>query len=135
VIAFFLFQVEFWPFFILPAQGFFNALIYFRSTTKQPRRGSSAEQSRSSSFFSPSLQQWKSFRRSFSKRRSTVSADPLAAAVVVRAAQEEDLQDLEAEQPIEEKVDRNGATEGSRIPLDSVEMELSRTTSEASLEL
>jgi hypothetical protein len=119
---------------MLPSQGFFNALIYFYTTMKQPRRSSStAEQSRSSFFSSPNLQQWGCFRRSFSKRRSTVCADPLAA-VVIRAVQEEDLHDLEAEQPVEEKVDRNGATEESQILSDSLEMELSSTTSEASLE-
>jgi hypothetical protein len=156
VIAFFLFQIDFWPFFILPAQGFFNALIYFHSAAKQPRRSTTTtEQPHSSSFFAPSLPQWESFRRAFSRKCSTAIADPIAAAVthvkqevdsqdlegadplavvVACVTQEEDIQELVEEEPVLERIHRNGATEGLRIPSDSVRMELSRTISEASME-
>jgi hypothetical protein len=152
--------MEFWPFFIVPAQGFFNALIYFHNntTTKQPRASSSrtTEEPRSSSFFAPSVQQWDYIRRSFSRRRSTAradpitsgaacvlqemdlrdleDADPLASVVVAFETQEEDLQDLGEKALVVEEIDRNGATEGSRRPSDSVGMELSRTIPEASLD-
>ena len=88
--------------FLLPSQGLFNALIYFHVTTKQQsRRGSTAEQgSRSSSFFAlPPFQLWGSFRRSFSRGRSSGRrADPLEA-VVSRVTEEDDLQHSEEEDP------------------------------------
>jgi hypothetical protein len=59
--------------------------------------------------------------------------DPLAA-VVARMTQEEESQDPHNEDPVMEHIDRDGATEGSRILSDPVAMELS-TTTEANLEL
>jgi hypothetical protein len=133
VIAFLRFQVMFWTIFVLPTQGFFNALIYFNVvTTKQARRGSIPEQTTRSSTDSSSLfRHWESLRRSFSIRRSSAaSTDPIAT-VVVRVTEEDNLQDSEEQKPVPEQTDRNGATEGSQIPSDSVEMELSRTIFEA----
>jgi hypothetical protein len=118
----FLFQYAFFTIFMVPTQGVFNALIYFRLfPTKQ----------RSSSFCVPPFRQWGSFRGSLSRRRSAASNDPIETDVA-RAAQEEDLQDSEEEIPVVEQTARNGATEGSRI-LDPVEMELSLVP-EANLE-
>ena len=118
---------------MLPTQGFFNALIYFRSTTKQPRRSITADQkTRSSSDFTPLCRQWGSLRRVFSSRRLSASADPTAA-VVARVIQEEELQDSKEEDPVAEQIDRNEATEGSRILSDPVGMELS-IMSETNLE-
>jgi hypothetical protein len=141
VIAFFLFQIYFCTIFILPTQGFFNALIYFHVAMRKPRRVSTPETSEHTnpSFTDPAppFRQWENFRRSFSRRRSSgggESADPLAA-VTARVPEEEDLQDLEEEKPVVDQIDRDGATEGSRIPSDLVGMELhSRTIPEANLE-
>jgi hypothetical protein len=98
---------------MLPGQGFFNSLIYFHSPMKQPRQ-SAEEQTRSSSDFTLPFRQWGSFRLSFSRRRSSAIADPIAA-VVARAIQEEEPQDPQKEDPGTEQIDRNEATEGSRI--------------------
>jgi hypothetical protein len=155
VIAFLRFQFIFWTFFILPAQGFVNALIYFHSRTKNRRSRTTEQSSRSSSFFAPSFRRWESFWCSFWKRRSTPSVDPLVV-VVVRVTKEAELQDLENADPLApvvarvtqeeepqdpqnkdpgvmEQIDRNGATEGSQKLSDPVGMDLS-TTPEASLE-
>jgi hypothetical protein len=115
----------------LPTQGFFNALIYFRNTTKQARR-TVEQESRSSSDFTPPCRYWGSFRRVFTSRRSSASADPIAPSVA-GAIQEQALQDSKKEDPGVEQSDRNEATEGSRILSDPVGMELS-ITSETDLE-
>jgi hypothetical protein len=78
---------------------------------KQPRRGSTEQSTRSSSFFVLPFRQWGSFRSLLSRRRSAASTDPIVT-VVARAAQEEELQDLEEEIPVVEQSARNGATEG-----------------------
>jgi hypothetical protein len=105
--------MAFWVSFIIPTQGFFNALIYFHSR-KQPRQ-STLEQTRSSSEFAPPFRQWGSLRFLFSRKRTAASADPITS-VVARVVQEEELHDLEEEKPVVEQIDRNnGATEGSRI--------------------
>jgi hypothetical protein len=126
----FLFQIAFWSFFILPTQGFFNALIYFYSATKQPRRSSTTtEQPELSSFFAPALQQWGSFQRSFSKRRSAASADPIVA-VAARVRQDMELE----EDLVVEEIDRNGASEVTRIPSDPVGMDLPTISEGSNLE-
>jgi hypothetical protein len=126
VILFLRFQSYFWTIFTVPAQGFFNALVYFRGTMEHPRRGytGTAQQTRSLSVFAPAFQQWGSLRRSFLRRHSAASADPIAAGVA-HMIQDEDLQDLEEVDPVVERIDRNGANEASRIPSDQVGMDLS----------
>jgi hypothetical protein len=100
---------------MLPAQGFLNALIYFHSNTKQPRLNSTTEQAlHSSVLFVPPFRRWVRVPCSFSRRRSTASADPIATVVPI-AAQEEDLQDLEKKDPVLEQIDRNEAIVGSGI--------------------
>jgi hypothetical protein len=87
---------------LLPMQGFFNALVYFHSTTQgQPRRNSPAGQAtHSSSFFTTPFQSWGSFLRLFSGRHSAESSEPIVAAVAHAAmAQEEELRDSEEEDP------------------------------------
>jgi hypothetical protein len=107
----------------------------------------------------PLSRKWENVRRLFSRRRSSAgSTDPLAL-VVARVKEEEDLQDLEEEKqvvaavgacvpeeedlqdlkegdPVVDQIDRNGATEGSRIPSDQAGMEEyhSRSIPEANLE-
>jgi hypothetical protein len=84
-------------------QGFFNALVYFHSTTKQqPRRSSTTEQmNRSSSFFATPFHSWGSFLRLLSGRHSAASSESIAAAVAHDVmAQEEELQDSEEEDPV-----------------------------------
>jgi hypothetical protein len=97
---------------------------------KQPRR-STVEQSRSSSDFTSPLRLWGSFRRSFSKVRSSVIADPMA--VAARAIQEKKPHYPQEENTAIKKIERNEATEGSRILSDPAGMELSKIP-EANLE-
>jgi hypothetical protein len=89
---------------ILPIQGFFNALVYFHSTTKQqPRRSSTAEQAtHSSSFIATPFQPWGSFRRLLSGRRSAARTSESIAAAVAHGVmpQEEELQDSEDGDPV-----------------------------------
>jgi hypothetical protein len=95
-------------------------LIYFHVTTKQQtRRGSIPERTTGSSTDStPPFRQWGSFRRSFSRLRSSAaSTDPITT-VVARAAQEEELQVFEEEKPVLEQIDRDEASEESPIPSD-----------------
>jgi hypothetical protein len=54
-------------------------------------------------------------------------------AVVARAIQDEEPQDSQKENAVVDKIDKNEATEGSRILLDPVGMELSKIP-EANLE-
>jgi hypothetical protein len=86
---------------ILPIQGFFNALVYFHSTTKQqPGRSTTEQTIHSSSFFTTSFQPWGSFLRLFSGRHSAESSEAIVAAVAhVAMAQEKELQDSEEEDP------------------------------------
>jgi hypothetical protein len=75
--------------FLLPTQGFFNALIYFYSPMQLPRqRTIEPTHACSSGFtdFTPPI------------RRSAASADPKAA-IVENALQEEELQDSGDEDP------------------------------------
>jgi hypothetical protein len=132
VIAFLRFQVVFLTIFVLPIQGFFNALIYFDVTIK-PRRGSIPEHTtRSSSFFVPPFRRW---GFSFSRRCSSAASTDPKVTVVVRAAQEEEFKDFEEENPVTEQNDTNGDSEEWPIPSIPVGMELhSRTVPEASLE-
>jgi hypothetical protein len=67
---------------------------------------------------------WGIFRRSLSKRRSAAITDPMAD--VTRAIQDEEPQDLQKENAGVDKISRNEATEGSRILLDPVGMDLSK---------
>jgi hypothetical protein len=114
-LPFLFFQYAFWAIFLLPTQGFFNALIYFYSPMKQPRprivEPTHACSSGVTDFTPP-------------KRHSTASDDPLAAVA------ERELQDYGDEDIAVEQIDRNGASGISRIGSDPVEMELS-TLSEA----
>jgi hypothetical protein len=96
--------------FIVPAQGFFNALIYFHSAREQqPRRSTSTAEHAppSSSFFvPPSFQLWGSFRRLLPGRRSAVRTESIAAAGANDVmAEEEELQDSGDEDPVAEPVD------------------------------
>jgi hypothetical protein len=90
---------------ILPMQGFFNALVYFHSITKQqPGRRSTTEQAtHSSSFFATpfqSFRSWGSFLRLISWRHSAASSELIEVAVAhVVKAQEKELQDSEEEGP------------------------------------
>jgi hypothetical protein len=101
-----LLQMVFWAIFILPAQGFFNSLIYFYSPMKQPRR-STTEQPGSLD----DLSLWGSFRRSFSRRRSSrhssTSTVPLAAAL-----QEKECQEMTEDESAEQQSKTNATTEG-----------------------
>jgi hypothetical protein len=141
----------------LPTQGFFNALIYFRNTKKQPRRSNNATEQMTASFSTDSakaFRQWGSFMRLSPRRDSAARVDPVAAVVarviqeekfqdseeenaveekIACVTEEEDFQDLEEEDPVVEQIDRNGATEGSRRLPDLVGMELSNIP-EANLE-
>jgi hypothetical protein len=96
---------------------------------KQSRRRT-VEQSRSSSDFTP-VRLWGSFRRSLSKRCSSAITDPMA--VVARVIQDEEPQDPQKENAVIDEIDRNEATEGSRILFDPIGMELS-IIAEANLE-
>lgn len=79
---------------------------------KKPQRSSSTEQTTQfSTKFARTFRQWGRFTSSFSRRHPAASVDPIAT-VAAHAAQEEDLQDLEAEDPVLEQIRGNGATEG-----------------------
>jgi hypothetical protein len=126
------FQVALLTVFMLPAQGFFNALVYFYST-KQPRPSSTVEQrTHSSALFAPPFRRWVRVLCSFSKRRSTASADPIASVASV-TVQEEELQDLEKKDPVLEQIDRNETIAGSGISTNLVGIDLS-TVPEANFE-
>jgi hypothetical protein len=86
---------------------------------KQPQQTSTTEQPRSSS--RTSFRRLGSHQLSFSSRRTSASADPIAA-VVARVIHEEELQDSDEVDPavVEQIVTRNGATAGSRIPSNPV---------------
>jgi hypothetical protein len=127
VIAFFFFQYAFWTMFLLPTQGFFNALIYFYSPMQKPRQRATEPTHACSSGFTDATPPLRRF--SFPLRRSTASADPVVA-FVEHVLQEEELQDSGDEDPDVDQIDRNGATGGSWIGSDPVGMELS-TISEA----
>jgi hypothetical protein len=133
VIASLRLQIFFWTIFMFPSQGFFNAWIYFDSTMRKPRRSTiTIEQTttRFSSFFTPAFRKSGSFRRLFSRRRSTVIAGPIVpVAVVACVTQEVEVK----EDPDVEQIERNGATEESRMLSDPVGISLS-TISEANLE-
>jgi hypothetical protein len=79
----------------------------------------------------PPFRQLGIFRRTLSKKRSSAITDPMA--VVARAIQDEEPQDSQKENAVVDKIDKNEATEGSRILLDPVGMELSKIP-EANLE-
>jgi hypothetical protein len=109
--------------FLLPTQGFFNALIYFYSPMQKPRQRATEPTHACSSGatdLTPPLR-----RLSFPLRRSTASADPVVA-FVEHVLQEEELQDSYDEDPDVDQIDRN--TGGSRIGSDPVGMELSATS-------
>jgi hypothetical protein len=79
----------------------------------------------------PPFRQLGIFRRTLSKKRSSAITDPMA--FVARAIQDEEPQDSQKENAVVDKIDKNEATEGSRILLDPVGMELSKIP-EANLE-
>jgi hypothetical protein len=103
----------FWAIFMLPAQGFFNSLIYFYSPMKQPRR--SAVQS------------------SLSRKRSSATNVP----VLAPAFQDKESQELgEVEPPVELQIITNAITEGSPPAgcEENLEVEVLSTKPEASMQ-
>jgi hypothetical protein len=103
-----LLQLVFWAIFMLPAQGFFNSLIYFYSPMKQPR---------------------KSFvRSSLSRKRSSVTNVPEAPAF-----QDKECQELNEDVSIEQQIYTNATTEGSPEEYLKVE-DLATTVSDADTE-
>jgi hypothetical protein len=88
----------FWAVFMSPAQGFFNALIYFYSPMKQPRR-STVEPLSGASDDPQRFRQWGSFQSSFTRRRSSESNIPSAAAAAI---QEKESQELNEDEPVED---------------------------------
>jgi hypothetical protein len=103
----------FWAIFMLPAQGFFNSLIYFYSPMKQPRR--SAVQS------------------SLSRKRSSATNVPVLPPALF---QDKESQELGEDEPVvESQIITNAITEGSLAGYqENLEVEVLSTKPEASMQ-